>query len=244
MNRVHAALVHLSASIVIGVVLLALFWFVWYPDPLFRTSGALPIFLTLVGVDVAIGPLLTLVVFKQGKRSLYFDVAVIVALQAAAMTYGAVTLYAGRPVYVAGLGHRFDVIHANEVADSDLARSGTELPKWGPLWVGTRVAADAAERERVLSSSLSGVDYGHMPQHHVPLTEMREELRKRAEPIADLRVRNPQQQGDINAWLSRRQLDERNVLFLGLKDRAEDMAVIIDAKTAEVIGIAPFKPWD
>ena len=162
------------------------------------------------------GPLPTLVVFSRQARSLYFDVAVIVALQAAAMTYGAVTpMRDGRFMWpVWGIGS--DVIHANEVADSDLARSGTELPKVGPLWVGTRVAADAAERERVLSSSLSGVDYGHMPQHHVPLTEMREGLRKRAEPIADLRVRNPQQQGDINAWLGRRQLDERNVLFLGL----------------------------
>ena len=49
---------------------------------------------------------------------------------------------------------------------------------------------------------------------------------------------------EITAWLRDHGQTDRSMVFQGLKARAEDMAVILDAKTARVIGIAPFKPWD
>ena len=67
---------------------------------------------------------MTFIVFKSGKKSLKFDLAVIVIIQIAALVYGVVTLLAGRPVYVAALGHRFDLIQASEVRDEQLARAG------------------------------------------------------------------------------------------------------------------------
>lgn len=244
MNRFYAALIHLLASVAAGASLFATFWFVWYPAPLFWTSGALPVFLTLVVVDVILGPVLTFVVYKPGKPSLVFDLSVIVAVQALALTYGVWALFEGRPVYVAALGHRFDVVHANEVSAADLAVAGTSLPLTGPQWVGIKEATDPKERERVFSSALSGIDYGHMPQHHAPISSMRARLLARAEPIADLRVRNPGRADHIDDWVRVHGINEKDVVFLGLKDRAADAAVILDAKTAEVIGIAPFKPWD
>ena len=58
-------------------MLLAVFWFVWYPAPLFKVVGGFEIFLMLLGIDVVLGSRLTLIVFKQGKKSLKFDLAVI-----------------------------------------------------------------------------------------------------------------------------------------------------------------------
>ena len=104
MTRFRAASTHLAISAVIGAILSALFWFVWYPSPLFKAVGGYELFLMLLVIDVILGPLLTLVVFKSGKKSLKFDLAVIALVQAAALSYGVWTLLIGRPVYVAAFG--------------------------------------------------------------------------------------------------------------------------------------------
>ena len=244
MSRFRAAAIHLAICTIVGTILLGLFWFVWYPQPLFRAVGGQDIFLMLLAIDVILGPMLTLVVFKSGKKSLKSDLAIITIVQVAALIYGAWTLLAGRPVYVAALGHRFDVIQANQVEQSDLDASGKSLPSWGPQWVGIKEATDRKERERILFSALSGADYGQMPQYHSPLEPMRDELLQNAKPISELRKRNMMRDAEITAWLREHGKTDDNVVFQGLKARAQDMAVILDAKSAKVIGIAPFKPWD
>lgn len=244
MSRFSAASVHFFISAAAAALLLALFWFVWYPSPLLRAVGGTEIFMTLLAVDVVLGPLLTLVVFKSGKRTLKFDLGVIATVQVLALAYGALTLFEGRPVYVAALGIRFDVIQANQVQLSDIEAAGTSLPRWGPLWVGTREAADRKEREKILFGSVfTGADYGQMPQYHAPLESMNERLLSNAKPIAELRVKNRDQDAAIAEWLAERNHNDQTAVFQGLKARSQDMAVILDAKTAAVVGIAPFKPW-
>jgi len=53
---------------------------VWYPPPLFQLLGGFELLLLIVAVDIALGPLLTLVVFKSGKKRLKFDLSVIALL--------------------------------------------------------------------------------------------------------------------------------------------------------------------
>ena len=65
-----------------------------------------------------------------------------------------------------------------------------------------------------------------------------------AKPIAELRKRNPAQDAEISAWLKAHGCADESVVFQGLKARSEDMAVVLDAKTGKVVGIAPFRPWD
>jgi hypothetical protein len=242
-HRLHAATAHLCISAAVAFVLLVLMWSVWYRTPLFMAQGGLEIFLLLLVVDVTLGPLLTLIVFQPRKKNLKFDLAVIGTLQVIALFYGIYTLLAARPVYLAALGHRFDVVTANEVDDADIKAAVQSLPFWGPKWVGTKQAADPKERERILFSALGGADYGHFPQHHQPLENMRDEILKNAQPISDLKKENPGEEEAIDRWLEKRGVKADEVIYQGLKARAKDMAVIMDAKTAKVIGIAPFKPW-
>jgi hypothetical protein len=241
MSRLRAAGIHLTICVVIAAILLALFWFVWYPAPLFRAVGGQEIFLMLLGIDVTLGPLLTLVVFKLGKKTLKFDLAVIALVQVAALTYGVYTLLAGRPVYVAALGSRFDVIQANNVEPHELVTAKITLPWWGPNWVGTRKSTDKEEHERVLFSGLGGASYGNFPQHHVPLESMRETILANAKPISELRIKNIARDGEITAWLAQRGYSDQTAVFQPLKASSERMAVILDATTASVIGILPFK---
>jgi hypothetical protein len=243
MTRFRAALIHLMISAVIGGILLALLLFVWYPTPLLSATGGGDLFLLLLAVDVTLGPLLTLVVFNPAKKSLKFDLAVIAALQLAALVYGVSMLLAGRPVYLASIGNQFDVVHANDVEDIDMNAAGmTARPLWGPLWTGTRKPTDAIGQERLAFAMVDG-GLAVLPQYYQPLENMRDELLKNARPISDLKKMNPGDEAAIDRWIEKRGTKPDQVVFQRLKAREKDMAVILDAKTAKVIGIAPFKPW-
>jgi uncharacterized membrane protein len=243
MSKVSAALLHLSICVLVAGLLFGLFWYVWYPYPLFFAIGGHEMFLILVAVDVVVGPLLTLIVYHPSKPSLRFDLSVIAAIQIAALVYGLTILLQGRPVFLAALGHRFDAIQASEIEETELSKSSKTLSWTGPNWVGTMQPKDAAERERLQFAADGMIDRGHFPQHHQPLENMREDLLKYAQPISDLKKLNPGEEAAIDRWLEKRGVKAEEVIYQGLKARAKDMAVIMDAKTAKVIGIAPFKPW-
>jgi hypothetical protein len=243
MTRIKAALLHLGICLVAGAFLFSFFWYLLYPAPTFAAAGGIEIFLLLLLVDVVIGPLLTFVVFKVGKPSLKFDLATIGLIQLVALSYGVYVLFLGRPVFIANVSVRFDLIQANEVEPVDVEKSGAKLPIIGPKFVGTIRPDDPKERERLAFAGSSGLDYGHFPQHHQPLENMRDEILKNTQPISDLKKENPGDEEAIDRWLEQRGVKADEVIYQGLKARAKDMAVIMDAKTAKVIGIAPFKPW-
>src|SRR5208282_2371349 len=70
--RVIASLIHLSISLLVASVLVAIIFLVWYPTPYSTITGVAPIFAMLVGVDVALGPFITLLIFNPKKKWLRF----------------------------------------------------------------------------------------------------------------------------------------------------------------------------
>ena len=88
MSRWRAAGIHLLISIAIAGAVLALMLGLWYGPTLFQAMGGAGLALILIGVDVVLGPALTLVVFRSGKRGLKFDLTAIALLQVVALLYG------------------------------------------------------------------------------------------------------------------------------------------------------------
>jgi len=241
MRRFQAAGIHFLICLVVGFVLLALSWFVWYPAPMLMAIGGLEIFLLVVGIDVILGPLLTLVVFKSGKKSLKFDLAVIAVLQVAAMTYGMNALLEARPAYVAALGDSFQVVQATEVTDENLSKANTSLPWWGPKWVGTKEVVDKEWQSGVQAVESVGGGKGHFPQLHILYDSMKQRVVAESLPIGELKKKNPGQEKEIDRWLKSHGYDEQTARFQPIKISAETFALVLDAKTGVVIGIAPFK---
>ena len=243
LSRYAAAAIHFALCLVMAIMLLSALWFVWYPAPLLEAVGGKEIVFMLLSIDVTLGPLLTLVVFKSGKATLKFDLAVIAVLQLLALAYGVYTLFAGRPVYIASMGNSFQVVQANDIEQQELDAAKIALPWWGPKWVGTTRPTDEKERERLLISGVAGAGLGNFPQHHAPLESMREMILAKRRPIAELRASNPVRDTEITDWLSSHGYNDQSAAYQPLR-ASRRMAVIFDAKTAKVIGIAPFKPWD
>jgi hypothetical protein len=96
--RINAFLVHFSISFVIFLILAYLIFFHWYPLPYFHTDGGWRGIRIIAGVDLVLGPLLTLIVYKPGKPGLKLDLTLIALAQAAALTWGVWVTHTERPV--------------------------------------------------------------------------------------------------------------------------------------------------
>ena len=127
----------------------AIIFFVWYPHPYFLATGAWTVLRVLIAVDLGLGPLCTLIVFKPGKRRLKFDLAAIALVQLAALVYGVISIYQDRPYYTVFAVDRFYVLAGEDVDRDELARREREVrigekPLCGPLLVAASRPTDAA----------------------------------------------------------------------------------------------------
>lgn len=101
MNRWKAFLIHFGLSLAVFVFLLAIILLVWFPGLLFGISGGWEGLQIVIGVDLVLGPLLTLIVYKEGKPSLKFDLACIAVFQTVCLAGGVWVVYNERPVVLA-----------------------------------------------------------------------------------------------------------------------------------------------
>lgn len=141
MSRWRAFFLHLLLSVVvIGSIAFGLFS-LWYPPELLGFAKGDRLFLIIAVVDIIVGPLLTLIVFKPDKPSLKLDLGVIGLLQVFFLAVGLWTVWASRPVFLVGGQGYFELVFANQLEQKDLAEAapGFEgMPWFGPRLVGLR----------------------------------------------------------------------------------------------------------
>jgi hypothetical protein len=99
MSRYKACFYHFLISLSIFVVLAYVILFHWYPDYFFAIDGGWEGMRIIIGVDLILGPMLTLIVFKAGKPGLKFDLAAIGTLQAVCLIAGLAIVYTERPIF-------------------------------------------------------------------------------------------------------------------------------------------------
>jgi len=239
MSRFKAFLIHLGISACIGaLVLLAILWR-WYPPPLFDADGGSTLTLPLIGVDLALGPLLTLVVFRSDKPSLRFDLSVIALVQASALAYGVWVSAQSRPVHLALLPQRARIVHANQLVDA---------PKDGPFahapWlrfepVAAMLPDDARQRSDLLWSVLSGVpDIDYRPRNYVSLDAV-PDLAAYGTPFDAAANAMPDQGTGMRKWLRRHgDASSATLRVLPLLTRGREVTLVFDPAAHRIIGIA------
>lgn len=242
MSRWRAATIHLSISAAIAAVALALLFGLWYPPPYFHAAGADELVLLLVGVDLAIGPLITLIVFRSGKRGMKFDLCVIAALQSAALVYGMWVVLQSRPVFLVGVLDRFVLVSANEITDEDLAL-GSEprfrSRSWtGPRLVVTEMPTSIQERNALTSAAFDGRDVQNQPRYYREYVSGAHGLLAKAHTL-DLLRRPPDHAREIENWLETSHRSEATVRWLPIQARKADIVLLLDAANA-----TPLKAMD
>jgi hypothetical protein len=174
--RLRAAGLHAGISLLIGLLVAALIFLLWHPWPYGTIGGSTALFLILMGVDLCMGPLLTLVVAQQSKprRELVRDLCIVGLLQLGALAYGVQVMALSRPVVLAWEGQRLRLVTAVQVADNEWAQRPAEvqsLPWSGPIWLGTREARNSDEMMDSVLQASNGQDVGSRPSFWKPLDD-------------------------------------------------------------------------
>ncbi len=126
-NRYQAFAVHMAISLVIFFILLFFITQYWYPGILFDTGNGWKAIAMIVGIDLILGPVLTLIVFNPKKSSLKFDLTIIALVQTAALVYGTWTIHQTRPIALAFISSSFSTIFANNPLAKELIPKITNL---------------------------------------------------------------------------------------------------------------------
>ena len=246
MTRWRASGIHLLLSLLMGGAVFAVLFLVWYPPPLFAASGGDKLILLLLGIDVTIGPLLTLIVYRAGKRGMAFDLAFIAFCQVAALVYGLHVITASRPAFVAFAVDRFILVAANQLEDADLAQGKVpefQVRSWrGPNWVAADVPTDANERSELIFSAIGGKDVERFPKYYVPYSQRAADAAKRARPLSALNGASEAQQQRLDAFRAKH-ADAAELGFLPLIGRGREMTAVLDRKTGEVRTVLDVAPW-
>lgn len=247
MSRWKAAAIHLSISIVIGVVTGILLFGLWYPPPYFHAAGADELILLLVGVDLTLGPLLTLVVFRSGKRGLKFDITMIGLAQSMALIYGMSVVLQSRPVFLVGAVDRFVLVSANDITDADLEQ-GREAQFRSRSWTGPRLVAaempsDPKERDELMSLALAGRDIQNLPKYYRDYAQAGKSLLANAKSLDALHKSKPQFNELIGHWLAESGRSDSSVVWLPLQALKSDLVMLLDANTAQPLQTLAIDPW-
>ena len=241
-KRLKFFLSHLSISLLIALFVVVLVFFIWYPVPLATAVGVTHIFLMILAIDIIVGPFLGLVVYKHGKKTLKFDLGVIILLQILALCYGVHSIEQGRPAWIAYNVDRFELVRKNEIITDHIEQALPQFqhPSWfKPKWVGVEFAKDANVRsDDLFAEALGGISIAQKPERYVDFSKTTTQLKQRTKNLKDLNQYNDVQQVD-RILLKYPQATG----FVPLKANAVDMTVLINKETGEVVKIVNLRPW-
>lgn len=247
-NRWQAGGGHLAISAIVGLLVLAAMILVWYPPPYFQASGGNDLVLLMIAVDVTLGPVLTLAVFNpaKGLGKLRLDLAIIALMQIGALAYGVHVMFVARPAYLVYAVDRFDLVMANGVSDSELAKAQPpwdRLPKGRPPIVGAKIPEDPKLKEESLFLAMAGSDLTQQPRFFVPYAEVAKAAAARAQSIDELRRRAPDAVKSIDSAVAATGRNEAEIGFVAAAAPNRDFAVLVDRQSGEVLDMVMARPW-
>jgi len=246
-EKLLAFAVHFAVTLLLAAVAAALIFLVWFPDPFQTMVGGTQLFLLVVGCDLVLGPLMSLVIYnsKKPRKQLMFDYSIVGVVQLAALIYGIYVVSASRPVYVAFVQDRIEVVTAAEIEPNELADAKLPafriLPKWGPELVATHVPPE--EHNDALFAAFEGRDVSVRPKFYVPYDSQREQIEARAQPLSKLYEKHPDAAELVAASEPDLEIPLDEVRWLPVKHKNGFWTALIDSSTAKPIGYLELDPY-
>lgn len=233
---------HLSISCLIALVVIGVVFFIWYPSPLATAVGVTHIFLMMLTIDVIVGPLLGLLVYKEGKKTLKFDLGVIIVLQISALGYGLYSIEQGRPAWLVFYADRFELIRKNDLLleNIDQAKQQFQQVSWAkPKFVAIETITNTQQhQDDIFTEVMGGVSLAQKPERYMDFSKATTQLKQRAKSLDMLKQYNDVKQVDriLSTY-------PQATGFVPLKANAVDMVVLINKEKGEVVKIVDLRPW-
>jgi hypothetical protein len=241
--RFKAFGLHVFGSTCLFVVALGCLYLGWYRWPGWYLSGALTIALLMAGIDVVLGPLLTLIIANPAKprRELARDICIIVVVQLVAAGYGLTTLWHGRPLYYTYSERFLEMVQAGDLSKEQIAL-GQKLnpalaPHWYslPRWIYVPLPKDKTLSDQIMQSSIQGGDdVIQMPRYYRPWNEGLPELRTRLRVVGEMTEIGLHDKELVAARMRDMGVAAGQRVALPMMGRGRPLVAIIDPATASI----------
>jgi len=246
MSRSKAAVTHLVPSLLLLAGIAALIIFSWYPYPFWQLGKSGTFAASLILAAGLAGPLMTLAVYKKGKRGLLFDLWVIAIVQLAAISWGVFSLHQARPYWMVYTVDRFEVLSIRDIDRSWITDSRyLEKPMAGPLVVLARMPAEPATYQNLLHEIMfeGKPDLQYRPEYWSLYTERKEDDLQKSRPLALLRDTRPDAAGIIDKVVRKNGGDIAGLKFVPVLQNDGQFTAILDANSGKLIDMLMINPW-
>lgn len=240
--RLRYFLSHLLISLLVASCSLLVIFKVWYPTPLHTALGISGLVVMMLAIDVILGPLLTLMLAKEGKKELKTDLMIIGIIQLSALFYGLYSINKGRPVAIVFDINRFELVQKHMItSDTNQAiikqyanHQNTRVPV-----ASVRPPKDIDElAERMQTELDTALSSTARAELYEPLQKNIDIIIKEMKPMSDLaRFNDETLAKQIVAKYP--QADG----FLPLIASSKNITVLIDSKNKTVVSIIDARPW-
>ena len=152
-TRYQAFTIHLGISLAIFIGALWILYSFWYPGFLFSADGGWDGVEILIGVDLVIGPLLTLIVYKPGKPQLKLDLSIIALIQGICLAAGLWIIYSQRPILIVYVDGQFYSMSSKPFKEANVDLPDlSQFPGSEPKWVMVDIPEDVFEQSDLRNS--------------------------------------------------------------------------------------------
>jgi hypothetical protein len=247
--RLRALALHLLSSAAVMTLVAGSLYLGWYRWPGWYLADASRVALVMLVVDLGLGPLLTFVIASPQKprRAFARDVAVIVVLQLAALTYGVISLWNGRPLYYAFSENCLSLVQAYDIenADAELGRehNAALAPHWYslPRWIWAPLPDDAELAQKIVGSAVSGgADVTAMPIYYRSFAAGLPALRTQLQKVDDIKFFSLNQKQILKQRMRAAGMPTDRVNALAFTGRAHPLLAIFDPATLQMTATFKF----
>jgi hypothetical protein len=246
-EKFRAVLLHFLVTLAMAVAAAALIFLVWYPDPFQSMLGGTRFFVLITVCDLVLGPLTSLIIYnsKKTRRALIFDYTIVGLVQIAAFVYGVMSISSARPVYIAFVKDRFEVVIAEDLAAKDLQAAKDPyrtVPKWGPVLIGTQRPTTREGINDLIMSAMEGKDLQHFPRYFVPYETAAPAIKQAASPLDALYKHHP----EAKQLIADEQLpvSEERLRWLPIRGTMSFWTVLVDGNTGALLSYIPIDPYE
>ncbi|MES1189786.1 MAG: TfpX/TfpZ family type IV pilin accessory protein [Steroidobacter sp.] len=247
--KLRAALWHFLITAAVGALIAALVFLVWFPPPFAAMMDGIKLFFIVLGCDLALGPLMSLVIYNHNKsrRELIIDYLIIGAIQLAALVYGVFVVAQYRPAYIAFTVDRFDVISAGDLTAEDLKQAALpqyrHAPWFGPQLVAVIKPQNAEDQYNAIFLALGGKDISARPKFYRPYDSRRDDIIKAIQPLSTLFTKHPDRQTEVMNAIKAHHLNTSSAGWVPVKHRRGFWIALMNISNAMPVAYLPIDPY-
>ncbi len=247
--KIYAALIHLAVSFLFAAIVAWLIYRVWYPAPYREVLWGQSIYKLLIGVDVILGPLITLIVFNK-KKSLFersLDIGVIVILQLSALGYGLWVMAQARPAQIVFEYDHFQIVPVYLIPMPQPGEKVTHQIEWEP-WTGPNLISlrhSPLDEENIKKwkkeIQFGGSPLAARPVLWQPYKDAHGAVLNASIPVKELLEKFPLEKSRINSAIEKTGIHEEELTYIPIYAGKLAGAVLLKKGTSDILSVVHIK---